>query len=473
MSSITPPATGGARPGGAATVTDALPVAGPALRLEADRVLLRAVVDGVQHCNLRCLYCHPGEVWREQHLPAERMEAVFAAAEDAGLLEVVISGGEITLHPQFDRVLNAVSSLRRTGSTLITNATRVDQAVAELIGDSNLTRVCVSVDGADNATHGSARGRNLPRVLAGLCLIRATGKPVTVITVVHRGNVEQVLALSHWLAAERLADQHHLCAPSYSGTARQHYDALKLRWEDYLSLQARVDAAHRDLAAAGLFLTFNSFWPATGRRSPVLDGGRGITLQQLSEQVKDTLLHIRPDGQVKLTAASWGRETIGDAVIGSVHATDPADLLAAAAQAYRNGSVGQLPRQVEARHKFQIDPDHTAGGSHDPSADAESSTGLTDLLIDTPGQARELVDLVPIVPVARLSLLDNPLTDAELTELADEVAGDRSNYRFVQHVSGPVLVFNRRRSRVILLHAAEVPGFFDRIAATAVGPAAV
>lgn len=441
---------------------------GPNLDLEADRVLLRAVVDGVQHCNLRCLYCHPGDVWREQHLSAERIEAVFDAAEDAGLLEVVISGGEITLHPQFNRVLEAVFSLRRTGSTLITNATRIDPAVAELISGSNLTRVCVSIDGADNATHGSARGKNLQRVLAGLRLIRATGKPVTVITVVHRRNHEQVLKLSGWLAAERLADQHHLCAPSYSGTAREHYDDLKLRWDDYLDVQARVDAAHQDLAEAGLFLTFNSFWPATGRRSPVLDGGRSITLQQLSEQVKDTLLHVRPDGRVKLTAASWGRETIGDAVIGSVHATDPADLLAAAARAYRDGSVGQLPRQVEARHKFQISTDGSTGSSLDPSAGAEPTADITDLLIDAPGRARELVDLVPIVPVARLSLLDNPLTDAELTALADGVAGERSNYRLVQHASGPVLVFDRRRSRVTLLHAAELPVLLDRVAAAAV-----
>lgn len=438
----------------------AVTAGGPGLPLEGDRVVLRAVVDGVQHCNLRCLYCHPGEVWREQHLPAERMEAVFAAAEHAGLLEVVISGGEITLHPGFGQMLDAVSRLRRTASTLITNATRVDPGVADLIGASDLTRVCVSVDGADKASHGSARGKNLPRVLAGLRLIRATGKPVTVITVVHRGNYEQVLDLSGWLAAEGLADQHHLCAPSYSGTAREHYDDLKLVWDDYFSVQDRVDAAHLDLAAAGLFVTFNSFWPATGHRSPVLDGGRSITLQQLSEQVKDTLLHVRPDGQVKLTAASWGRESIGDAVIGNVNTTDPAVLLATAARVYRDGSVGQLPREVEARHKFQI----SRAPDRDRRAGAGSGRGVTDVLIDTPGQTRELVDLAPIVPLARLSLLDNPLADAELAALAGAVAGDRLNYRLVQHASGPVLLFDRRRSRVTLLHAAELPRLFRHIA---------
>lgn len=117
---------------------------GPVLAVDPDRLLLRAVVDGVQHCNLRCLYCHPGEVWRKQHLDADRIAAVFAAAEAAGLLEVVLSGGEITLHPQLDRVLYATSLLRRTASTLITNATLVDAEMAAQLGASNLTRICVS-----------------------------------------------------------------------------------------------------------------------------------------------------------------------------------------------------------------------------------------------------------------------------------------------------------------------------------------
>jgi len=368
---------------------------------------------------------------------------VFTAAEDAGLLQVVLSGGEITLHPDLDRVLHALRRLRRTASTLVTNATRVDHRLAGRLGESNLTRICVSVDGADNATHGAARGKNLPRVLAGLRPIRATGKPVTVITVVHRGNVERVLDLSVRLAAAGMADQHHLCAPSYSGEARAHYANLRLGREDYLRLQDRIDAAHHTLAGQGLFVTFNSFWPATGRRSPVLDGGRRITLQQLREQVKNTLLHIRPGGQLQLAAAAWGRETVGDAVIGDVHASDPADLLAAADRMYRDGSVGQLPREVEARHKFQIGP----GADH----------RRTDLLIDTPGEATELADLIPITPLSRLSLLDNPLPAADLADLAAELAADPSNHRLVQHASGPYLVFNRRRAHVTLLHPAELP----------------
>lgn len=407
---------------------------------EAGPHILRLVIDVVQQCNLRCSYCHPGEVWRVQHLDVERIAAVLRAAERYGVLEVVLSGGEVTLHPQFSRLLEATGVVSRTAVVLITNATRVDDAMARRIGAANLARVCVSLDGADAVTHGSARGDNHARVVEGLRRIRATGRPVTVISVVHRENMERIGELSDWLAVEGLADQHHLCSPSYSGEARANYPRLRLRWDDYMAVQSLVDRTHRELAARGLFLTFNSFWPATGHRSPVVDDGRRLTLQQVSEQVKDTLLHVRPDGSVRLTAVSWGRETVGNAVVGNVHAGDPHGLLVEAERRYRDGSLGQLPREVEARHKFQIGTD--------------ADVAVTDRLIDNDrDRPDELAELIPLQPLSHLSLLENPLDGEELRHLAAEIAAAGPGvFRFFRHTSGVGLVYDRRRSHVILLH---------------------
>ncbi len=404
---------------------------------------MRVVVDAVQQCNLRCLYCHPGEVWRRQHLDASRIREVFSATEQIGLLEVVLSGGEITMHPQLPEILDATRLLERTASTLITNATLVDDSVAAALGRSSLTRICVSIDGIDNDTHGSARGKNLRRVLGGLRRIRATGKPVTVITVVHQRNISHVLKLSEWLAQMSLADQHHLCAPSYSGEAREHYDELKLRLQDFFALQRAVDEIHAQLRQRGLFVTFNSFWPATGRRSRVVEGGRTITLQQLSEQVKDSLVHVRPNGEVRLAAASWGRETVGNAVIGNVHTTPVSELFAAADRTYRDGRVGQLPREIEAAHKFQLGDD--------------ADQGATDTLIDKRRPPDDTTQLVPIRPLSDLSLLDNPLDTEALDELAATARHDPGNIRCVRHATGLSIVFDRRQSHVTLLDPREQP----------------
>lgn len=405
--------------------------------------VLRVVVDVVQQCNLRCTYCHPGDVWEVQHLDVDPVSDVLAAAERYGVLEVVLSGGEPTLHPQFKQVLDATHMLSRTAAVLITNATRVDDARAQLIGEANLARVCVSLDSADPEVHALARGDNHARVLAGLRRIRSTGLPVTVISVVHQGNYRRIGELSEWLLAEGLADQHHLCSPSYSGEARQHYPALALRHDDYLAVQEQIDARHESLARQGLFVTFNSFWPATGQRSSVVDAGRSLTLQQVSEQVKGVLLHVRPNGEMRQTATSWGRETIGNAVVGDVVTADPFELLTTAERCYLDGSLGQLPRAVEAEHKFQI---------------GSCNTCVTDQLIDNDSvQPVDLTRLVELRPMTALSLLDNPLTERDRGAVLTALQAIGSNrFRWIRHTSGVVLVYDRLLSHVTLLRDDEL-----------------
>jgi MoaA/NifB/PqqE/SkfB family radical SAM enzyme len=58
----------------------------------------------------------------------------------------------------------------------------------------------VSVDGVDNTTHRSARGKNFKIVWQGLEAVQSAGKPVTVISVAHQGNYRELLALSELLA---------------------------------------------------------------------------------------------------------------------------------------------------------------------------------------------------------------------------------------------------------------------------------
>ncbi|MFE7720555.1 radical SAM protein [Nocardia rhizosphaerihabitans] len=415
--------------------------------------VLRLVIDAVNECNLRCLYCHPGEVWKRQQLPARRVAAAVEAAEAAGVLEVVLTGGEITLHEDFAAVLEATNLLQRTASTLITNATRLTAETADQLAGSNLTRICTSVDGVTNELHGSARGKNLPKVLDGLRTLSGTGKPITVITVVHQRNWERVVELSYFLAEHGLASQHHLCAPSFSGQARAHYPELRLREHEFHGVQELVDANHRDLAAAGLYLTFNSFWPATGLRPLAVNPSRTMTLQQLSEQVKDTLCNIRPSGEFRLQAATWGREMVGNAALGSVNDTPVADLLSRAEAILAEGSARQMPREVEARHKFQL------------GTAANSTT--TDLLIgraDNPGSAPE-VDLIPIRSVDDHWILDN-LVDVEA--VAAQLRSRRNEHRVVRHPNGAILLFDRPRSLVTMLRPTE----WDQVV-TAIGPEAV
>ena len=413
---------------------------------EAVGRLMRLVIDAVNECNLRCLYCHPGEVWRQQQLPLPAVWSAMHAAETAGVLEVVLTGGEITLHHSLPGILGATHLLHRTASTLITNATQLSSSIIDGLAASNLTRICTSVDGVTNDLHGSARGKNLPKVLEGLHALKETGKPVTVITVVHRNNWRQVVELSAFLAVNGLASQHHLCAPSFSGQARANYSRLALRRHEFHAVQELVDRHHRELATAGLYLTFNSMWPATGVRPLATDSGRTITLQQLSEQVKDTLCNIRPNGEFRLQAATWGREMVGNAVLGSVHGRTVTELLAHAEALLDEGTPRQLPREVEAQHKFQLG--------------AAASQGATEQLIGRFDGSAPEAELIPIRGLDQHWLLDNAL---DPTDIIAQIVARPDNYRVVRHPSSTVLVFDRTRSFITLL----APGEWAEIVAAA------
>lgn len=400
--------------------------------------LLRLVIDAVNECNLRCLYCHPGEVWKTRQLPVPAIVSALEAAEQAGVLEVVLTGGEITLHESLRAVLDTTHLLKQCAATLITNATKVTDELVSWLAASNLSRICTSVDGITNDLHGSARGKNLPKVLDGLARLHETGKPVTVITVVHQRNWRQVIDLSDYLAETGLATQHHLCAPSFSGQARAHYPRLALADNEFRGVQDLVDHHHARLAAAGLYLTFNSCWPATGQRTLTVNPSRTITLQQLSEQVKDTLANIRPNGEFRLQAATWGREMVGNAGLGSVHPQGVSPLLAHAEMLLASGSARQLPRAVEAQHKFQLGP--------------RADSGATDTLIGRAEGTAEEVELVPISSVDEHWLMDNP---ADPGAVAASLRAAPDIHRVVRHPSGMVLIFDRTRSQVTLLSVAE------------------
>jgi len=112
-----------------------------------------------------------------------------------------------------------------------------------------------------------------------------------------------------------------------------------------------VDDVFEDLNKQGLYVTFNSFWPATGERSNV-NKSRTITLVQLTEQLKDCYVIIRPNGDIRLTSAAWGKETVGNAVVGNLNSESAEVCFERAEDAYAKGRVKQLPREVEAIHKF-------------------------------------------------------------------------------------------------------------------------
>jgi len=135
------------------------------------------------------------DIWKGNHnlrqLTREDVSELLTAFKKMGTRQVVLSGGEALLHPEFFTFCQILKkeriaiSLLSTGLTLLHHAPQLVQWVDDII---------VSLDG-DAATHNTVR--NIPgafdKMAAGVEAVKsaAPGFKVTGRTVIHRGNFRQ------------------------------------------------------------------------------------------------------------------------------------------------------------------------------------------------------------------------------------------------------------------------------------------
>src|ERR1039457_7683760 len=90
------------------------------------------------------------------------------------------------------------------------------------------------------------------------------------------------------------------------------------------------------------YMSRSTRWPATGEHG-ASERPRTLTLSQARERTKDLYAIVRSNGDVRTAAAAWGRDTVGDAVVGNLAEEPAAALLGRADAAYRTGNIRQLP----------------------------------------------------------------------------------------------------------------------------------
>ena len=142
-------------------------------------------------CNLRCEYCFTnspiGDHAKDQ-LSVEIMGEIADQADELGIFEFDLQGGELLLRPDvLFEVLEAIKP-ERFYLYLTTNGYFLDKKMAERLAKAKVSRVSVSVDSMDEETHDKIRGRkdSWRRAIEGLKHAKAAGlDPYMNITVGH------------------------------------------------------------------------------------------------------------------------------------------------------------------------------------------------------------------------------------------------------------------------------------------------
>jgi AdoMet-dependent heme synthase len=161
-------------------------------------------------CNLRCIHCRATatELSSSLDLPTTKALNLIKQVSQVSLPILVLSGGE-PLYRQdiFQLAQYAVAQGMRVA--LATNGTLVTQEIARQIVDAGISRVSISLDGADAATHDAFRAipGAFEAALKGFRNLRELGMSVQINTTIARHNAHQlpaILELARSIGADAL-----------------------------------------------------------------------------------------------------------------------------------------------------------------------------------------------------------------------------------------------------------------------------
>jgi len=201
------------------------------------------VAELTYRCSLRCAYCsnpvHPE--LRRGELDAATWVRVFREAEELGVVQLHLTGGEPLLRDDLEEL---VAGARAAGlyTNLITSALPLTRERLLELGARGLDAVQISIQGTTETDTLRIAGRaGLREKIEAAGWVRQAGLPLTLNVVLHAENIDEVPALidlARSLGAARL----ELANTQYLGWALRNRDAL-------LPTPAQIERA-RDAAAA-------------------------------------------------------------------------------------------------------------------------------------------------------------------------------------------------------------------------------
>lgn len=103
-------------------------------------------------CNLRCKMCNIRNLKVDFEITSGDVMRLIDEAVEWGVPEVLFLGGEPFLHKDIIRFVMYAGN-KGLSTTIVTNGTLIDERLAEIIVDSPLTQLVISLDGATEKTH--------------------------------------------------------------------------------------------------------------------------------------------------------------------------------------------------------------------------------------------------------------------------------------------------------------------------------
>ena len=174
---------------------------------ESNAFPLAGSMDLVDRCNLRCCHCYISEGRRRSggELSTAEVVGVLGKLADAGVLALLLTGGEPLLRDDFRDIYMRA---KRTGFlvTLFTNATLVDDSLADFLAEWPPRRIEATLYGATPGTYESVTcvPGSFARFEAGVMALRDRGLLVRVKYLVMKDNAAELEQAKRWTRDRQL-----------------------------------------------------------------------------------------------------------------------------------------------------------------------------------------------------------------------------------------------------------------------------
>ncbi len=167
------------------------------------------VAELTYRCPLRCVYCsNPLELERHRNeLDTETWLRVFAEAEELGVVQLSLSGGEPCLRDDLEELVAAARKLDLY-TNLATSAVPLPRERLVALREAGLDNVQISVQDVRAGESDAIAGlRAFDKKIQAARWVKEIGFPLTLNVVLHRGNLDrtaEIIELAESLSVDRL-----------------------------------------------------------------------------------------------------------------------------------------------------------------------------------------------------------------------------------------------------------------------------
>jgi len=225
------------------------------LRPRERRLPLEGILETTYRCNLACVHCYVNQpagdaAERARELSTERLLLLVDEIAAAGALNVLLTGGEVLVRPDFEAVYRRCLQ-KGLLVTVFTNGTEVTERIADLFSAHRPHAIEVSLYGMTKETY--ERVTRVPgsfeKCLAGIRRLHVRGLPLRLKTMALAWNAHEVAAMRAFAEELRVPFHHDsLLNPRVDCGANRNPE-LQLSAPEAVALEAQDEAAFARLKA--------------------------------------------------------------------------------------------------------------------------------------------------------------------------------------------------------------------------------